>query len=693
MIEGQELQVQVASGDALDVRSFSVSQKISSLFRIEVVAVSANLGISLSDVIGNDASFTVISERSRRTLGGVAIEMRQLKVDKDGLATYALTIAPRAWLLTQRKNYRIFQFVSELDIVQTMLGEWGIPFEVRTKRTYKPRKYRVQYDESDFAFVSRMLEDAGIAYYFEPGDDGTKLVLDDGPESGPLLHPLVQFHDTPQVTPVDFVTHVTVGRAVRPGRMTIGDLDYRKPSTSQPRLSHGLGLAQEAMYEQFEYEPGAFLYQGPASGSTPHADDRGASRTDESTGAQKTADRLLGKRQGDKVVRLESNILTLAPGTILSIVGHPHSAVSAGGLLVVATTLAGKHDDEWRIQVESAPTSTPHRPALVTPKPKVPGLESATVVGPKAEEIHTDEYGRVRVHFHWDRAGSRDEAASCWLPTSQPWAGTGFGGVNLPRIGQEVLVEFLGGDPDRPVVVGRVYTVTNPPPDKLPKHKTVSGIMSESTPRLVMGAADGAGAGQETSLLGGGQNMTPSEIADEVSKPGPFQAASPTGAMNNWHGSGIKFEDNLESPMIYLQAERDANFRVNNVWRTMVFNDRGCKVGTDDFLEVGNVHGTRVVKDQCVTVRGNQTLTVTNSRVEKIDQSCTLSVGADGYHIGAELEVGLRAKKQIIIASDTRIHLNVQGSVIEMLPNEIRIQCKEAVYFQMKSGGFPKGGK
>jgi len=692
MIEGNKLHVEVASGDPLDVRTFSVKQGMSSLFRVELEVVSTNLEISLGDVIGNAGSFTVITSSSTRTLTGVVIEMRQIKVDHAGLATYALILAPDAWLLTQRKNYRIFQFVSELDIVKTMLGEWNVPFEVRTKRDYKPRKYRVQYDESDFAFVSRMLEDAGISFFFEAGSGATKLVLDDGPESGPVSHPQVDFHDTPQVTPADFVTQVTIGRATRPGRMTIGDLDYRKPSTSQPRLSQGLGLAQEALYEQFEYEPGAFLYQGPAGGNTPHADDRGASRTDEGTGARKTSDRLLGKRQGEKFVRLESNILTLAPGVILSIAGHPHSAV-AGGLLVTTTTLVGKHDDSWRIQVESAPTSTPYRPALRTPKPRVPGVESATVVGPKGEEIHTDEYGRVRVHFHWDRAGGRDEGASCWLPTSQPWAGTSFGGVNLPRIGQEVLVEFLGGDPDRPVVSGRVYTVTNPPPDPLPKHKTVSGIMSESTPRLVMGAADGGTAGQETSLMGGGQTMTPSEITDEVSKPGPFQASSPTGAMNNWHGSGIKFEDDLTSPMIYLQAERDASFRVNNCWRTMVFSDRGCKVGTDDFLEVGNTHATRVHKDQFVTVQGNQTLNVTHSRVEKIDQTCDLGVGADGYHIEAEEEVGLRAKKQIVIASDTRIHLNVQGSVIEMLPNQITIECKEAVYFQMKSGGFPKGGK
>ncbi len=686
----RNLRVEVATGDALDARSFSVTQRMSELFRVEISAVSSNLGIALGDVIGNAASFTVSQRGAAQTLTGVAIEMSQTRVDASGLATYSLVIAPKAWLLTQRKNYRIFQFVSELDIVRTILGEWGIELDVRTRRSYKPRKYRVQYDESDFAFVSRMLEDAGINYYFETGDNGSTMVLDDAPESGSVAHPGLEFYDEPQGATGEFVTRVTVGRAVRPGKMTIGDLDYRRPSTSQPRLSRALGLSQEADYEQFEYEPGAFLYQTAAGGSTPHADDRGASRTDEGTGSEKTNDRLLGKREGDRVVRLVSSVLTLAPGTILNISGHPHSAARAD-LLVLATKLAGKHDEDWRVEVESAPTSSPRRPPQRTPKPRARGVESATVVGPKAEEIHTDEYGRVRVHFHWDRAGKRDDTSSCWLPTSQPWAGTGFGGVNLPRVGQEVFVEFLGGDPDRPVVTGRVYTVTNPPPDKLPRYKTVSGIMSESTPRMVMGAADAGGAGQESSLLGGGQNMTPGEISDEVTKPGPFQAASPTGTMNSWHGSGIKFEDDLTSPMIYLQAERDANFRVNNIWRTQVFNDRACKVGTDDVLEVGNTHATHVVTHQFVTVQGNQTLNVTDSRVEKVDKTCTLSVGADGYHINADEEAGIRAKRQIVISSDTRIHLNVQGSEIEILPNSIRIQCSEAVYFQMQRDGFPKG--
>lgn len=687
MAEKNKLRVQVASGDALDVRSFAITQRMSELFRIEVVAVSLNLGINLTDAVGAEASFTVISNEAPRTLTGVATEMAQTRVDEDGLGTYSLVLAPKVWLLTQRKNYRIFQFVSELDMVKTILGEWDVPFEVRTKRSYKPRKFRVQYDESDFAFVSRMLEDAGINFYFE--GDNSVLVLDDAPESGSVTAPNLQFFDAPGVSTAEFVTGVTVGRAVRPGRSTIGDLDYRKASTAQPRLSQGLGLPQEAAYEQFEYEPGAFLYQTEAGGNTPCADDRGASRTDEATGNQKTTDRLLGKREGDKVVRLVSSVLSLAPGQILSIAGHPHS-LAKSNLLVLGTKLGGKHNDNWRIEVESTPTSTPRRPPHRTPRPNVRGLESATVVGPKAEEIHTDEYGRVRVHFHWDRAGKSDDTASCWLPTSQPWAGTSFGGVNLPRVGQEVFVEFLGGDPDRPVVIGRVYTVTNPPPDPLPKYKTVSGLMSETSPRLVMGAADGAGAGQETSILGGGHDMTSSEINDTVTQPGTYQAQSPTGTTHSWNGSGIKFEDNLDSPMIYLQAQRDANFRVNNCWRTQVWGDRATKVGTDDILEIGNCHQTTVFKNQDVIIGGNQTLNVTKSRLEEIWKTSTLQVGTGGYHIDIQKEVGMFSKKFITIESKTRIKLNVQGSTIEMLPDSITITCKDGVYFQMSEGGFAK---
>jgi type VI secretion system secreted protein VgrG len=547
----------------------------------------------------------------------------------------------------------------------------------------------VQYGETDFAFACRMLEDAAISYYFEQSEDGSKLVLDDEPQSRDIVHPLLQFHDSPGVLDSKFVTRLSTLQAVRPGRMTIGDLDYRKPSTSQPRLSALRGLAQESALEQFDYEPGAFLYQGEAGGSTPAADDRGASRTDTAAGGEKTENRLLARRQGDKRIKFESNVVELSPGSIVTIFGHPHRVVTPeSGLLVVSSVLDGEHDGDWRVSVDTVSTAVPYRPAQITPKPIAVGLESATVVGPGGDDIHTDEYGRVRVHFHWDRESNRSDTSSCWLPTSQPWAGTSFGGVNLPRIGQEVLVEFLGGDPDRPIVIGRVYTETNPPPDKLPKYKTVSGIISESTPRMVMGAADGTGASPAGSPLGGGTPMSTGEINGYVSEMGAFQADSPTGVTHSWQGSGMKFDDNKGTQKVYMQAQKDFNIVVNDCWRTIVGNDRGCIVGTDDQLTILNVHDTSIAKDQEVTVKGNQTLSVFERRAEQVDGNLNLEVGPGGFHIESTKErINYEAKKLLMIESKQKITFKVKGSTITMEPGVITIRSADKTIFQSKEGG------
>jgi type VI secretion system secreted protein VgrG len=344
--------VAVASGDDLDVRTFAVKQHMNELSRIELRVTSANLSVALDDVIGKDATFTVTSNRESLVYTGVCMEMEQVRVDRENLATYTLVIAPRLWLTTHRKNYRIFQFLSELDIVRQLLDEWGIEHEVRCEREYKPRKFRVQYDETDFVFICRMLEDAGISFHFQAGGGGTTMILDDEPEAREVGHPALAYHDEPGVLDSPFVTRVSVLQAVRPGRITIGDLDYRRPSTAQPRLSAARGLAQESRLEQFDYEPGVFLYGAEGGGDTPTADDRGASRTDEGVGGEKTLDRLLSRRQGEKVVRLESNVLELSPGSIFGVENHPHRALASGATqLVIGSLLEGDHDGDWRTHV------------------------------------------------------------------------------------------------------------------------------------------------------------------------------------------------------------------------------------------------------------------------------------------------------------------------------------------------------
>ncbi|NUP12616.1 MAG: type VI secretion system tip protein VgrG [Polyangiaceae bacterium] len=688
MTGDNQVRVQVASGDDLDVRSFAITQRMSELFSIRLRVVSENLGVALDEVIGQEASFVIETAFSSQTYTGICIEMEQVRVDAEGLATYALVIAPRAWLLTQRKNYRVFQFMSEIDIVKQILEEWGVSHDAMVAQgSHKPRKFRVQYGESDFTFIRRMLEDAGISFFFEPSPDGTVMVLDDEPQARDVAHPAIRFHDKPEVVDGSFVTKVAVKQGVKPAKMTIGDLDYRRQSTAQPILSATGGLPQEQALEQFDYEPGAFLYQGSGRGNTPTADDRGASRTDEHAGARKAHNRLMAKRSSGKRVKLESNVLELAPGSVLGVADHPHRLLSST-LLVLSSKIAGEHNETWRVELETAPTEVPYRPEPVTPKPKAL-LESATVVGPSSEEIHTDEYGRVRVHFHWDRESRRNQNSSCWLPTCQPWAGAGFGGVNLPRIGQEVLVDFLGGDPDRPIVVGRVFTETNPPPDKLPQYKEVSGIISESTPRIVMGAADGGTAGAPSSLLGDGTPMSPSDINTAVTS-GPFQAISPAGGDHSWNGSGMKFQDFAYRETFYIQAQKDLNLVVKNTWRTVVRNQRGTLVGTDDQLEVGHRQSTYIQQSQGIRIKNNQYLTVKGARAEEVQGTSYLEVGDEGLEVTSDKVVLLQtrsATKTVGIKSDERIELVVKDSSIVIEPGSITVKSARVSLDPKQAGG------
>jgi type VI secretion system secreted protein VgrG len=594
--------------------------------------------------------------------------MELLRVEEAGLATYRLAIVPRFWLLTQRKNYRIFQFLSDLAIVRQLLSEWGVEHEVRVDdAAHVARKFRVQYDESDYNFVCRLLEDAGVSWYFEASDGGTKLVLDDAPESRELEHPFVRFYDQPGVTDRSFVTKLAVRTRVRPGSMVIGDIDYRRTSEKQPRLGAKAGLPQEGLLEQFDHEPGAFLYVGGSGGSTPFADDRGTTRTNESIGDRKTKNRLAGKRNDAKVVTFQTDLVGLAPGAILSISDHPHRVVSqAAGLLVTHAVLAGEYAGEWRVETEAVPTSVPYRPAPITPKPVVRGLESATVVGPKGEEIHTDEFGRTRVHFHWDRESRRDETSSCWLPSAQPWAGNGFGAVNLPRIGQEVLVEFLGGDPDRPLVVGRVYTEMNPPPDPLPKYKHVTGLFSESTPRMVMGGSF------ETGGLEGGSKMSPADVVANSQTPGPKEIVSPTGTNHTWSGSGFKLDDWSGAENFYIQANKDMHWVIRNDWTTVVGAHRTAVIGTHDITGIKLDQKVYIGSDQD-TFCLYQINKILKNRTDKVTETFTQEVQKGIKVQSKEGELYLKADDTITLDGDTAVEFRVGSSVMRVDPNKIGI--------------------
>jgi type VI secretion system secreted protein VgrG len=536
--------------------------------------------------------------------------MHQIGVEERGLSTYHLSIVPRMWAASQRKNHRVFQYMTELDIAAQILGEWGVDLEKRIESTYKARKYRVQYGESDLGFLSRMLEEAGITFYFAEKGGKTVCVLGDAPQHNDERSRPIAFREQPSVADKEHVTAVRVSRHVRPGKLTLRDHDYRKPADYALGATAATG-GVEAKLESYHYVPGAFLFDADKGDATPSADDRGMQRTDETEGAKLADKRLAAARSDASVAAFHTNVIDLAPGTVLRILDHPQRELGdAKKLLVLESRIDGRADEELSHYCEVRSADTAYHPPLRQAKPKVSGVESATVVGPSGEEIHTDEFGRVRVQFHWDREGSRDENSSCWIHVSQPWGGSGFGGSNLPRVGQEVIVDFLGGDPDRPVITGRVYTNLQKTPYKLPANKTQSGWKTNSSPS------------------NGGYNE-------------------------------LMFEDKAGSELLRMRAEKDMASRINHDQTSSIGRNRSDAIGGNDAETVSgnqshNVDGTKastVGQDELASIVGSllsmaggervlQTLgaSISQALTHQIasQQATTITVGQSMIHIGPD---------------------------------------------------------
>ncbi len=569
---------------------------------------------------------------------GLCSELQQLQVEEGGLSTYHLVIVPTLWLLTQRRNHRMFQQKSELDIVLQLLGEWGIKPEKRLSSTYKKRKYRVQYGESDFAFLSRMLEDAGISFFFEAHEHESRLVLSDAPQSAEARAP-IPFRDSPTTADRQHVSAVRVGRKVRPGKYTMRDHDYRKdPSFKLLAGAAAKASDVESQLERFHYTPGAFLFGADKGDSTPHADDKGKTRTDEGEAATLAQKRLDAKRSSARTITFETNVLDLGPGVVTAILDHPRSDLGHGKrLLVVETARNGTFGGEWSTHVEARSAEAAYHPALSTPKPTAVGVESATVVGPAGEEIHTDEFGRVRVHFHWDRESKMDDNSSCWIHVSQSWGGSGYGGSNLPRIGQEVLVDFLGGDPDRPIITGRVYTNLQKTPYGLPANKTQSGWKSNST---------------------GG-----------------------TGGYNE-----IMFEDSGGKELLRMQAEKDMHKLVKHDEDSTVGRNRSRLVKGNEDITIGKNLSKNVALNEREVTGQNRNISVGVNRSASIGAIDSTVAGTSIVHLvsppgegGGDGTSQLIQNDKIVLSTPGGATITLEGPNIHMVADNITLSARQFV--------------
>jgi type VI secretion system secreted protein VgrG len=697
------LDLSFASGEAsLDVRRFIVEEAVSTLFSVSVWAVSPRDDLDLETIVGRSASLRLQGgtvAAGGRVWSGICNMMEQVQPEPAGLSTYHIRIAPSLWLLTQRRNYRIYQHLSIPDITDKLLGEWGIVPKWKIDRAAYPKlEFKVQYGESDYTFLSRLWEEAGIAFVFvERPKSGSVLLLGDHlhaapPRSGPPLH----YVDNPaNAVDVDFVTQVHLVHEVRPGAATLRDFDFRKPTYalfgSGPKAA-----SPEDVYEQYHYQPGAFLIEAGKGGDTPAADDKGVTRHDEKFGTARAARVLDGIRAGKRAVAFHTNAMDLRPGTVFRMAQHPHAELDAKTkLLVVSFSLAGEVGGEWTMSGHALFADIPYRPMLLTPKPEVSGVQTARVVGPKGQEIHTDEFGRVRVQFPWDREGKNDDGSSCWIRVSQGWAGTGFGMITIPRIGQEVLVGFLEGDPDQPIIVGRVFNQVEQVPYKLPKHKTRSTWKSDSSI-----GSDGFNEimfedlkGKELVYMQAQKNLRKLVKNDETITVGHnrqklvLMNETETTGLNRTEVTGVNRTE------------------ITGVNRTTIIGANKTKlVGGDETEKTDGNLTIYVGKDQDIVVKqhkrerveGDSHLHVKGHRRQKIDKCQSLTVGSNqqekvgrNHALDAGRQIHLKAGTALVIEAAQDLTLKGPGGFIRIDSSGVTIKGN---LVKINSGGSPGAG-
>jgi type VI secretion system secreted protein VgrG len=459
--------------EALRFESMSATQGISALDQIELQLLSAKPDLAAEDLLGLPAGVRIEQRGgSKRHFNGIVTRFGTGR-SQGRWYRYQATLRPWLWFLTQTTDCRIFQDKTVPQIVEAVFGDHSAiaNFEFKLYKSYRTRVYCVQYRESDFNFVARLLEEEGIYWYLKHEAGSHQLVLVDdigalAPAEG--AEKLPYYANTGQVPPnADYVASWSASREVRTGKVALTSYDFERPSTglavdqTLPR-SHKLDDL-----EQFDFN-GEYIQAADGQ----HLAD---CRVEE---LQCGFERLAGR----------TNALALSVGALFTLERHPRADQNAQYLCLnssVAVQVAAHEggtgaDQDYQCSFAAAPSAHPFRPARRTPKPFVQGPQTAVVVGPPGEELFTDKYGRVKVQFHWDRYGQKNEKSSCWMRVSQPWAGKSWGAVSIPRIGQEVVVSFLEGDPDQPLITGRVYNAEQMPPFALPEGAVISGIKSKT---------------------------------------------------------------------------------------------------------------------------------------------------------------------------------------------------------------------
>lgn len=624
--EDRLLQVETPLGpDALVLRSLRGREQMSEIYEVELELASEDFDVDPAKLIWQPVSISIVLDKERERYISGYINRFSLLPTPDRYARYAATVVPWLWFLTRTTDCAIYQKQSVVEIIEAVFKKYGFAdFDLKLQKTYAPRDYCVQYRETAFQFVSRLMEEEGICYFFEHEKTKHTLVLADYPGAHARmgLEPEVRWQPgtgSGFSRDEDYIDGWVRGLLVRSAQCAQADFNFEKPRFHLLSKVPTIWPLKGPAFELYDY-PGRF-----------DSTDRGE---------QLTRVRMEEEEAAIDVVNGESSCRGLIPGFTFKVKDHFRTDQNGEYLLtgieyeakqgsLYGGDVAG--EQRYRNRFTAITKKTPMRPRRLTPKPYIRGPQTAFVTGPQGEEIYVDEYGRVKVQFHWDRYGKYDDTSSCWVRVSQTVAGKGWGSVQLPRVGQEVIVEFLEGDPDQPLITGRVYNAEQTTPYKLPAEKTKTTLKTLSYPH------------------GGGFNE-------------------------------LRFEDKKDQEQVFIFGQKDFDLRVQNIAREYVGKDRHQVADQDVFEKIGRDHHNDTGRDCVHTIGRDDHCSIAGKAAYSVDGTYSLKTGgAAGYQYGGNVGISVAgnlsidASGTVVISAGSGLTIKVGGNHVTIDPSGVTI--------------------
>ena len=633
--------------DVLLLQRMVGQESLGRLFEFQLDLLSTDADIEHEAVLGTNATVRYQQPKGGvRYFNGFVSGFRYIG-ERGNYAAYEMTLRPWLWFLTRTSDCRIFQKKKVPDIISDLFREHGFTdYEDALTGEYREWEYCVQYRETDFNFVSRLMEQEGI-YYFVKHLNGKHLIVLADSYSAHDTYP--NYSEIPcspsdRAIHTEHISHLDVTKQLLPGIVALNDFNFEKPKADLKANGPKPRSHEKADFEIYDY-PGEY-----------------EERSDGDSYARRRIEELHATYE---VSSGRGNAAGLAVGYLFTMTDHPREPQNREHLITDATYEmwseeyesgaggVGAGEQQFLVSFSTMNSREQFRSTRITAKPTINGPQTATVVGPSGEEIWTDEYGRVKVQFHWDRYGNKDENSSCWIRVSQGWAGKKWGAIYIPRIGQEVIVDFLEGDPDRPIVTGRVYNADAMPPYDLPDEKTKSTLKSNSS-------KGGAGFNE------------------------------------------FRFEDKKGEEQIFIHGEKNEDIRIKNDALEWIGNERHLIVKKKQFEQVeGEKHlivksGDGGSGDQFEEVEGDKHQKVQGDHNQKVQGTLSIAVDTDKqetvrfkYAMDAGVEIHMKGGTNVVIESNATLTLKVGGNFININSGGIFIQ---GTMVMINSGGAAGSG-